>query len=92
MRARSVTGCEAKSSSVNEGEEVEEVEEVEEAVEAEEEGPRTAAVPAPTVPEDAGPGPVAMVPKVAWLSASGGAGCCRLAMSVREPPPRSWRG
>ena len=89
MRARSVTGCEAKSSSVNEGEEVVEVAEVAE-VEEVEEGPRTAAVPAPTVPEGAGPGPVAMVPKVAWLSASGGAGCCRLAMSVREPPPRSW--
>ena len=34
-------------------------------------------------------GPVAMVPKVAWLSTSGEAGCSRLAMSVREPPPRS---
>ena len=68
MRVRSVQGCEAKSSSVNEGEEVEEG--------------RTAAGPVAA-------GPVAMVPKVAWLSASGEAGCSRLAMSVREPPPRS---
>ena len=66
-----------------EGEEVEEVEEVEEMEEVEEvEEGRTAAGPVAA-------GPVAMVPKVAWLSASGEAGCSRLAMSVREPPPRS---